>query len=411
MSKMRSAFMIVASLFMAALGFHHPLTVEAEGQRPLLPTRVDHVDATSNTTLDLTLPGGFILSGSVRNPDLIPVLGGTVSAQSGEQVFRGAIVPRGFVPTYQIELPPGTYQLTVTSLMVDIFTGTTLFITSDMPEMVTVTKNTTVNLTVPEAPATVPISGTVSSQGALSTKGAINLETPDGRIRTIAVLNGSFSAKVPNGVYDVTVTLGNTHPDDLDQTLTLHLGTITVSGEQEFNFTLPAAVKLAGTVRNQDGSAAVPATVSVSEASGSPLMTTGSVRILRDSVSGDYLLTLPPATYFVKATVDLDFSGRGESLLTFPDSPLPVDVSGNQTQDFTTPPLPEVVTISGTVRDDKGQAVAGALVTARTKTITNTPNASFSASRRTNGDGTYQLQVLSGTEYTVQAFPLTTRGR
>lgn len=411
MAKMPSVSILVAGFLLAALGFNHPPMVEAQDQRPLLPTRVENVDVTGNTTLDLTLPGGFTLSGSVRSPDLIPVFGGTVVARSEEHVFQGAIVLRDLMPTYQIELPPGTYHLTVTRLIVDLFTGTTLFINSDVPEAVTIVENTRRDLVLPEAPATVAISGTVHSPGGLSPQGAINLETLDGRVRVIAALNRNFSAKVPPGVYRVTATLGMTHRGDVDQTVTLPLETITVSGQQAFAFTLPATVPLTGVVRNQDGSPAVPATVFVSEASGSPFRVTGGVRIPGDSVNGAYLLLLPPAVYFVAATVNLDLNERGESLLTFPDPPQSADVSSPQTRDFITPSLPPVVTLSGTVRDEDGRAVAGALITARTRTITNTPNASFSASSRTSGEGTYQMRVLSGTAYTIRAFPPMTRGQ
>ena len=77
----------------------------------------------------------------------------------------------------------------------------------------------------------------------------------------------------------------------------------------------------------------------------------------------------------------------------------------NQLRDFTLPPLPEVVLISGRVMDQQNQPVSGAHVNAVSSMVTATPTVLFSNDVETNDMGVYQLLALSGVDYTVTVCP------
>jgi hypothetical protein len=123
------------------------------------------------------------------------------------------------------------------------------------------------------------------------------------------------------------------------------------------------------------------------------------------SSTGAYRLTLPPRAYSVGVSIDLDPSETVVSTLSFPFPFLELDLSTDRIQNFTVPPLPPFVTISGRVTDSSGRPVVGAIVSAFTTRITNTPNAAFSTGTQTGSDGMYQVRVLSGTNYTILVCP------
>ncbi|MBI3951957.1 MAG: carboxypeptidase regulatory-like domain-containing protein [Acidobacteria bacterium] len=420
---MRLSFTVVVSLFIALLGLYNgPAKVEAQNQKPLLSSRAENVNATSNVTLNFTMPSGFILSGTVKSADGTPVFTGSVRAQSGGQIYSGPIMFRGISSMYQIVLPAGAYSLSVESLALDPATGSALFITSDVPGMVTVMGNTTRDIALAPPPATVPISGNVTSAGTLPTEGGISFTSSDRKIAASVELDGSYSARLPKGTYDVAISLGDIQSGDEDASLILRMGMITVNGPQSFNFMLPTTVALSGTVKNSNGTPAVPSSVFAIDTndlgslpSGTVgceggsfftfLATLGSASIDKDSTTGAYRLALPPRAYSVAVTLDLDPREEGASILSFPIPFLGLTLNADRTQNFVTPQLPPFVTISGKVTDATGQPVAGAIVSAFTSKITNTPNAAFSTAVETASDGSYQLRVLSGTEYTVLVCP------
>jgi hypothetical protein len=101
--------------------------------------------------------------------------------------------------------------------------------------------------------------------------------------------------------------------------------------------------------------------------------------------------------------VDLSLGQDSQGSLAFPIPPLQLNISGNMTRDFTVPALPQIVTISGTVKTAQGQPVADSLIFGTTSTVTNTPNVAFGSGTQTKSDGTYQLKALSGTGYLMTA--------
>jgi hypothetical protein len=195
---------------------------------------------------------------------------------------------------------------------------------------------------------------------------------------------------------------------------------ITISGPQMFNLMLPTTATLSGTVRQASGAAAVPSQVSaidINDLSNLPgenvtpcggaffafVVTSGVALIPEESATGTYRLTLPPATYRVAANLDLDPSEEVASTLSFPLL-LDLNLTTDRIQNFTVPPLPPFVTISGRVTDNNGQPVAGAFISAFTSMVLNTP-AAFSTGTQTDSNGMYELRVLSGNGYTLLVCP------
>lgn len=403
---------VMVSFFIALLFISSSWNTQAQNPNNLLPTTVTNVNATSNITLNLTLPSGFILSGSITNPSGLPLLGGTVIAQSTNAAFSGLIVPQGVNATYSIVLPAGTYSLSVDRLVFDFMTGNSYFLEQSLGIMVTVNANTTRNLVLPPLPTTFAVSGTVTGSSAFPAQGAISFTSADGRIRAFTELDRSYSLLVPAGSYFVTISPEVSQPGGIEQGLIIAMGMVTVSGAQTFNFTLPNGVNLSGTVRRTNGSPVPGATVFATMANNNnPLLATGATSVVPDqSTTGMYRMTTPPGTYNVGAAVDIDLGQGQQGSLVFPFPFQSLTVAGNQTRDFTVPNTPAVVVISGTVRTQQGQPVAGAVVGAFSTTITNTPNVAFASSTETNSAGMYQLRVLSGTNYTVEAEPAAAPG-
>ncbi|MEO0249587.1 MAG: carboxypeptidase-like regulatory domain-containing protein [candidate division WOR-3 bacterium] len=401
--------------------YHVPSGTEAQDQRPLLPRREDNITATSNLTRDFTLPGGVTLSGTIRGADGVPVFFGIVIARSGDRVFTGTITFTGLSSTYRVVLPPGTYQLSVQRPILGSDPETVLFITSDLPGTVTVAGDTTRNIVVPATPAVVTVTGNVISNGTLPTQGAISFISLDGKIQGSTSFDRSYRISLPAGTYQVGVSLEILHPGNLRQVLTLRAGMVTLSNRpQTFNITLPRTVTLSGNVRQAGGAAAVPSQVYAidvndlahvpgGEATGCGgafsefVATAGFVTVPEGSTTGEYRLTLPPASYRVTVNLDLDPREEVWSVLSFPPL-LELNLTADRTQNFTVPSLPPFVTISGRVTDSSGQSVAEASISAFTSMVLNTP-AAFSTRTQTDSNGRYELRVLSGHGYTLLVCP------
>ncbi|MCS6806382.1 MAG: carboxypeptidase-like regulatory domain-containing protein [Acidobacteriota bacterium] len=403
-------FMLV-SLFITFLFTSSSWNTQAQNQSNLLPTTVTNVNATTNITLNLTLPSGFILSGNITGTGGVPLLGGTVTAQSSNAAYSGPITPQGLGGTYSIVLPAGTYSLSVTRLVLDFMTGDTYFIEQNLGIMVTINGNTTRNLVLPPLPPTFAVSGNVTGSSAFPPRGGINFTSSDGRIQAVTELDGSYNLALPAASYFVSISPNVSQPGGIEQGLFIAMGTVTVSGPQTFNFTLPNGVNLSGVVRRANGSPVPGAVVSATTNVNNPLQATSATSTVPEqTTTGQYRMTIPAGTYNVGAITDIDLGQGQEGSLIFPFPFQSLTVAGNQTRDFTVPNTPAVVVISGTVRTQQGQPVAGAVVGAFSTTITNTPNVAFGVSTETNSAGMYQLRVLSGTNYTVEAEPAAAPG-
>lgn len=414
---------LVIALFIALAFFSSDRGVTvAQDPRPLLGARVTNVNATANHTRDLTTPSGVVLSGKIQDADSLPLASGIVLAQSGNQSFVGAITFTGAASSYRVVLPPGTYKLAVQRLVLGENTGTFMFITSDLPGETTIAGNHTVDLVAPALPKLNVVSGKVMSQGALPTRGQMAFSSADGKIIALGLLDETYEVELPAATYEVLALFGENDLGAAGKTILVRLSKITVSGAQTADFTLPKTATLSGTVKRMDGAPAAPSTLFAVDANDLPnlpattslpcalplslfLLTEGAVEIRQENTTGAYSLPLPMRNYRVAVNLDLDPESEATSVLSFPDPFQAVDLSSDRTQNFTVPPLPAYVMMTGRVTDQNGEPVVGADIMAFTSTITNTPNATFQASTQSGASGKYELKVLSGSDYFIQICP------
>lgn len=369
------------------------------------------VNATSDVTLNVTLPNGFRLSGTISGPRLVfpPVL----ARASDGTVFFGTL--NRTQDRYLIIVPAGTYNLSVCftpQIMVPV--GLPV-ITFDDPAPVQVSSDTTRNITLP-AVTTHTVSGTVSGLDRLPSveNAELAFSSADNKNGGIGLLEpgGSYQAQLPNGNYTVSLIVPQIPPAQ-QQTLSIfNLGTVNVSGANvTANFTIPTTVRLSGTVRTADMSA-VPADsfVLATDTSAPPITTvscappafisTGSI----DTSGGGYQMVLASGrTYGISAALPI----IPLSVVAFPFPGRQVTLGADTVQNIDLPPLPGRVTISGRVTDSSGAGVAEVRVTALTQAVTGAPNATFFAHARTDANGNYRLTVLSGTDYRLDFTPLT----
>ncbi|RMG48519.1 MAG: carboxypeptidase regulatory-like domain-containing protein [Acidobacteria bacterium] len=408
---------VCLSLTLFSIPLHQRVTAAAQAGRPLLATRVDGVNVTQDVSLDLVLPLGFTLSGSVRSADGLPVFFGFVRARSDQGSFTGSIIFTGLTSAYRLVLPGGTYRLSVIAGLIDLNSedSAPIFMATEIPQTVTVTGNQTFDLTVPGLPTTYQISGRITGAGTLPTRGAIQFRSTDQTILGSTDFDPEYRLRLPAGTYQVAVSFGV----DERESLSMRVGEVTVNGPGTFDIRLPDTVTLSGTVKRADGEPATPAEVLAFDADelssvGDPdegpftpalFVTGGIASIPEQSTTGDYTLSVPPGSYAVASIADIDLGEGVGGQLTFPFPFLELNLVTDTTHDFRLPPLPSTAIISGTVTDENGQPVAQALVSASTESIMNAPDARFSSSTLTNEMGRYTLTVLHGSDYTVAVTP------
>ncbi len=413
---------ILASLLFSACA-------QAQETRALLGTRRTDLDLTRDTTLDLMLPSGFVLSGKILTDDPTAVLGGSVLARSGEHLFWGPISigfsASGLTATYRLVLPAGTYRLFLTRSILDLDSESegSLLVISDLSQMVTISGNRTLDLSPPRLPDLITLSGQIASAGGFPTKGSLRFLSSDGSVRAEVPFDRNYTVKLPPGSYTVQASVGEGDDEEMAYNSFFTLERITVNASGMRDFVLPLAVTLSGKVTDATGRPAVPSRVGAfqkvdpaSSPSGDPslcpgsadfplLPNGGSAVIPPSSTTGAYALKLPAGTYVLHAILSPEPEQVPSFSFIFPFPFLERSLETDAVQDFTAPPLPGWVTLSGRITDERGQPVAGASLTAFSQALTNTPDAAFWTSTVTDANGQYRLRVLSGTAYRLDVCP------
>ena len=389
-------------------------TVNAQAPRPLLPTTVTAVNATSNVTVNASLSPAFILSGTISGSS-----GSTPSsviAVSATGSF-GADINLA-TNRYRIVLPAGTYNLNVSFIntsgsLVTSFTYTD----TTSPTPFTISADTTRNIALP-AVSTSSIVGTVSNLNILSlvqiaTFGSKNV-SGFSEVSAVADLGagGSYSVQLPNGTFTVTLeqellssasfaTILSTNP----------LGSTVVTGPATVNFAAPntPTATLSGTV-SFTGSSTIPAntTLLATDVATTP-PTTVSTGVGQLPSTGAYDFTLGTnETYGISASVFVQLLPvpAPEGIFSPPDpGPSQPPLTGNTVRNITFPAIPGPatgITISGHVTVTGSNApLPGVNVIASSATLTGAPNTSFAQTATTDGSGAYSLVVPSGTNYTL----------
>ncbi|ETX08898.1 carboxypeptidase-like regulatory domain-containing protein [Candidatus Entotheonella palauensis] len=431
---------------------------------PLFGAQVEGVAATSDAVVDFTLESGSVLSGRVLDMNGVEVVSATVLAQSDTEVFRSSIIFH-FDPDnptlpefrYRIVLPDGTYQMFVRMIVIDTAaTPSQLLsiITFDLQETVVVAGDTERDLTVPESPPFLTLTGQVVSLGLLPSEGSLIFQSEDGRIANIAqaeipdgATQATYSVTLPAGTYHVAfiVTLPESPVPDMDnpipppppdpevpqQAVLIPVGTVTVNADQVFDINVPDVVSLAGKLEDGSGMALAGATIfagsglpqapppplstrvfcQTDSLMASPIAAGSSASLPMGNTLGDYELPVVPGDYQVSVAAPVELMPPASMLtpqqgtLTFPVPSEMMTIMMDQTRDFTLPLLPDAVRISGRVMDQQNQPVSNAYVSAVSSMVTAAPNVLFSNGVETNEMGEYQLLVLSGVDYTVMVCP------
>lgn len=402
---------VVAALCLP--GFIFPMGAAAQSnQQQLLPRTVEGVTILTDTTQDVVLPSGCVLSGTVVDSDETPVFAGTVTATAGNQSYTGTIqfspFPLPPAARYRIVLPAGTYAISATVPILDEDTESVLTVSYKLIDSLNVTCNTTRNLTLPDPPTTFLVQGRITSAGSLSPRGIVTFFSDDGRVQALyPQANGSYKIRVPAGQYRVMLGVTQEPAPDLDEILNLNLTSVTVTGDRTLDLTLPAVVTLQGKITDASGKGAVPSTLVASDVDESvPFLsrTNAVVRVPDRVTTGNYRMVLPQGTYnlFISTEIKLDGDEAG---LSFPIPGRQKVLTGDGTEDFLRPEPGPTVTLSGKVTDSSGRPVAGATVVVRSSELVNVPATAFSNGTQTKADGTYSLKVLPGRQYTVTVIP------
>ncbi|HXF06253.1 MAG TPA: carboxypeptidase-like regulatory domain-containing protein [Blastocatellia bacterium] len=373
----------------------------------LLPAQVTGIDATSDRTVNCLLPAGVTLTGSITSEADVLIVGGSVTARSADTSFEGPIQfsPLDQSARYEIVLPPGRYRLSVRAVFVVEETGSTLTVTFAEGEEMTVNDSTVHDLRVPSPPPVVRVRGTVRNLGDLDVeRAAILFATEDGMIQASTALTEEYTLAVPVGRYVVSALgLSPLLPDELSELLNLELERVMISGDATVDVTLPPLVEVKGTIKMATGDPAITAQITVSNVD--EQTTRAAVVISADATGGQYRLLIPAGSYDAIAFVTFLLEEETQGVLGFPISTRRFHADAGVELDFTIPPIGPIVTISGRVTDSQGDPVGGAFILASSVMLTDMPDTFFTAGVLSEDDGTFQIKVISGQDYTVVCTP------
>jgi len=390
----------------------------ASGKAPvaaLLMKTETAVNATTNITLNETLPPGFKLTGQVSGPGT----GGIVVASAGlTSVYAGGVDAQ--TGKYLIVLPAGTYNLKVSFSPPGVPSNESATLTYSDPTSITIAADATRDITLP-AVTLFTVSGTVTGLGTLpsATNASITFTVNDNTIEgdlTLAA-DGSYQGVLPSGSYKASLQVPSiTFPPLQLQRESLaiyNLGSASISGNTVLPaYIVPAIATLSGLVSGS-GLPMLFTGVSVSANDTSvPLITQlvfaapPSTSTASPDFTGGYQMVLAKNRSY---TVDVSFLlMQGQTMLgflSFPSTAYTVNLTADTVQNFVIPAAPAQVTISGKVTNNLGVGVSGVSISALSSSLTGVPNLQFSGFAQTDANGNYSLVVLSGTNYQIIFVP------
>ena len=385
-------------------------TSSAPGGRLLSKTE-SGIDATGNVVKDETLSSGFRLTGVVSGPGV----GKTVTASTGnDQGYSGPVIRK--TGAYSILLPAGTYTVRVGFTPNTVPAADDVSVGYTVPGSLQVSGDTTLNITLPPV-AVYSVSGTVtglsniphSTTPVLLQFGSTEQTGAQGSIKVNGT-DGSYQGVLPADNYSVSLSASWAVTGFQFDTLgLLEIGSASISGNTVLPpYNVPATAKLSGTVHGLGvtpiaSQAGVAATNALATITGSALSGAG----------GAYQAVVPKnINYNVAVGAALTHGSTVWGSFAFPLAPdgktygNSIDLSQDTANfDFTVPPLPPQVTISGHVRDGSGQPVANVTITAGSFSISGGQIITFDTFGTTDASGFYSLTVFSGTEYSMSFLP------
>ena len=368
------------------------------------------ITATTNTTVNVTLPAGFKISGQVTGS--LAVLNKVV-ARSGQDQFSANIdIPNS---RYVVVVPAGTYQLSVCYLAASQIPPGVPILRHNVAPDVVVNADVVRDITIPSVDLRT-VSGTVSglNQFPTNSTAALSFVTgdEDSGVTEQLLPGGAYTAFLPNGTYTASLLLEP--PGGQQSILSLfNIGNLTVNGPTTANFAAPAAVTLSGAVTRADATGMPPGSflTVVDTTLPASAMDSGCVNHANASsgelatANGAYQL-LVPRDRALRASVVYPLGAIGSILFPAGGRDLPA-LTANRTEDFNIPAIPPLdVTISGRVTDGGGQGVAEVRVGAFSDQLTGVAGQlSFSGQTQTDGNGNYTMNVPAGSNYQLTFVP------
>ncbi|MBI4455253.1 MAG: carboxypeptidase regulatory-like domain-containing protein [Acidobacteria bacterium] len=399
--------------FLLGCGLATPLFGQ---QKALLPQMIADVNATSDTTVNVTLQAGLRLSGKIRGSfQGVPLIfvrstGGDLLVSKFDSAEK----------RYLIIVPPGTYQLGACfELQSGLAQGRIDVPFSDSSPL-QVLADTILDVTL-TGEATFPISGVVQGLDSISSlsDATVVFSSPDGRRGGTFLLrsDGAYQGRLASGTYHASLTgripVGPARQHVLQ---IFNVGSVVVGGlATTANFSVPATARISGKI----GRSGLPEwfsglTVTASDMS-APAAPANEIRCAvvpatssfpADPLAGTYQMVVPNnRAHQMLLSAELLEEGKPAGTLEFPHPRPEIKPATSTTYNFDMQLPPRRVAITGRVADPSGRGVANTAVVASSRMLPGT-TACFTSTRvQTDADGNYRVSVISGLNYKIEFVP------
>ncbi len=379
---------------------------------PLLLSKTESgLTFTASSTFDETLGAGFRLTGQTGGQGQLHEI---VAVRADGAVYSGEAIPE--TGRYVIAVPAGAYRLKGCFQPEGSGASGSLMMTYTEAALFQVSADTEHNITLPAVPLH-SVSGAITGFSSLPSGSGSKIvftsgdSTAQGSFDVGA--DGSYRGLLPdvNYVAGLSVT-GIAFPPVQHEDLAVYsLGTTTVNGGPvTVSFPSPATAKVSGTVRAAWlGQFAFGITVNATDRAAPPpdicILPPADSAATADPAGQYQIILARDRNYGMRAAVPLLKGSLRLGTVGYPVSGAALNLGADAPYDFNLPPLPAQVALAGRVTDRLGRGVEGVTVAAHTETLSDTPNASYSASTVTDAEGKYTLTVLSGSHYQLTFLP------
>jgi hypothetical protein len=364
----------------------------------LLALNQSGVDASADATVNVVLPMGLRLSGTVTGA-AGSVKGILARAETGE-VYQGVVNP--WNRRYWIALPPGVYRLVLFySPATEVLMGAPVMTFED-PMPVTVSADGTRDLDLPGAEI-FTVSGRLQDLGK-AFGASLYFMSDDGRVSAQAFINmdGDYTVRLPSGSYSISLVMNRIQQGPSLQDLAAwNFASVTVGGAPlaNHNLTVPQTRVVQGNVTAM-GLTELPAGSYISFRDRSApefghlvFMDPVASSTATTGAEGAYRAVLPSFRSY-DAEAHIRFGGG--HLHVPAGQPLQVNADavhlGLEVQE-----LPAATTISGRVTAPDGSGHPGVTVEVRGSPPAWEGGAYFTGRTTTNLSGDYQISVPAGT--------------
>jgi hypothetical protein len=275
--------------------------------QPFVPVQLFNVEIVADTTIDVELPGGYYIQGTVTGPNG-PVVNADMDADdsfTGERIYTVGDDTDGN-GQYQIVVPPGTYDINVTPQIFDR-------IVPEIQYGIVVNNNIVLNFNLVAGSI---LSGTVERSGGSGVPGVdidvfhysngIKLFTPDDNTDQL----GFFQIVLPHGNFNIEV-----EPPASLRLASAYYENFAFNGDNSIAAVLDTAMYVTGTVIDSVGGPVPFVSVNSHTSSGGVYVFAPGNKT--DS-TGFYDILIPPDTY--------DLIYRPDSLLGLLDSAVYLNV-------------------------------------------------------------------------------------